>query len=97
MKYKYIVETIGIFRMVHVVEAENQTEAFDIARVSDDNWQEHLGEMRIDISEYTEEQIAHFKKKEYFWDGVAFKDEDGFVAYIHPNGQVVKNKDMKVE
>lgn len=97
MKSKYIVESISLFRMVHVVEAESQTEAIAIARVSDDNWQEHLGEMGIDISEYTEEHIAHFKKKEYFWDTVAFKDEDGFVAYIHPNGDVVKNKDVLVK
>jgi hypothetical protein len=83
--------------MVHVVESETEDEAFRIARAADDNWQEHLGEMKVDISPYTEEQIAHFKKKEYFWEGVAFKDEDGFVAYIHPNGEVVKNKDVLVK
>ena len=27
---KYIVESIGVFRMVHVVEAENKDEAFRI-------------------------------------------------------------------
>jgi hypothetical protein len=32
MKYKYIVETLGMFRMIHVVEAENQSEAFEIAK-----------------------------------------------------------------
>lgn len=94
---KYIVETIGIFRMVHVVEAESEQEAFNIASVADDNWQEHLGEMKVDITEYTEEQIAHFKRKDFFWDGVAFKDEDGFVAYNHPNGEIVKNKDTMVK
>jgi hypothetical protein len=94
---KYIVESIGVFRMVHVVESETEDRAFRIARVADDNWQEHLGEMKVDISAYTEEQIAHFKKKQYFWDGVAFKDEDGFVAYIHPNGELVKNKDVLVK
>jgi hypothetical protein len=94
---KYIVETIGIFRMVHVVESETEDEALRIACVADDNWQEHLGEMKIDISEYTEEQIAHFKKKQYFWNGVAFKDENGFVAYVHPNGEVVKNCDVRVK
>jgi len=94
---KYIVESIGVFRMVHVVEAENADEAFRIAHVADDNWQEHLGEMRMDVSEYSEEHIAHFKKKDYFWDGVAFKDEDGFVAYIHPKGEVVKDKNTIVK
>jgi hypothetical protein len=92
MKYKYIVETLGMFRMIHVVEAENQTEAFEIAKESDDNWQEHLGEMRIDISEYTEEQIAHFRKKQYFSDHVSFKDEDGVLSYLHPNGAIVRSR-----
>ena len=89
---KYIVETLGIFRMVHVVEAENKDEAYNIASVTDDNWQEHLGEMRVDICEYTEEQIAHFKKKQYFSDHVSFKDENGALSYLHPNGEVVPYK-----
>lgn len=89
---KYIVETLGIFRMVHVVEAENKDEAYNIASVTDDNWQEHLGEMRVDICEYTEEQIAHFKKKQYFSDHVSFKDENGALSYLHPNGAVVPYK-----
>ena len=94
---KFIVESIGFFRMVHVVESETEDEAFRIALSADDNWQEHLGEMKIDISEYTEEQIAHFKKKQYFWDGVAFKDENGFVGYIYPNGEVGKKSDVMVK
>lgn len=89
---KYIVETLGIFRMVHVVEAENKDEAYTIASITDDNWQEHLGEMRVDICEYTEEQIAHFRKKQYFSDHVSFKDENGALSYLHPNGQVVPYK-----
>jgi transcription elongation factor len=89
---KYIVETLGIFRMVHVVEAENKDEAFRIAQAADDNWQEHLGEMRVDICEYTEEQIAHFRKKQYFSDHVSFKDENGVLSYLHPNGEVVPYK-----
>ena len=78
--------------MVHVVEAENKDEAYNIASVTDDNWQEHLGEMRVDICEYTEEQIAHFKKKQYFSDHVSFKDENGALSYLHPNGAVVPYK-----
>lgn len=89
---KYIVETLGIFRMVHVVEAENKDEAYNIASITDDNWQEHLGEMRVDICEYTEEQIAHFRKKQYFSDHVSFKDGNGALSYLHPNGQVVPYK-----
>lgn len=84
---KYIVETIGMFRQVHVVEAANEESALEIARVADDNWQEYLGEMKLDINEYSEEQIAHFKKKDFFWDGVSFI-ENNVVKYLHKNGSV---------
>ena len=41
---KYIVETIGLHRHVHVVEAENEAQAFQIAQVADPNWEEYLGQ-----------------------------------------------------
>jgi uncharacterized protein YpmS len=85
---KYIVETIGMFRQVHVVEAENEEAAFEIAENADDNWQEFIGTTKLDINEFTEEQIAHYKKKEFYWDGVAFKGENGEIKYKHPNGSV---------
>lgn len=96
MKYKYIVETISVFRNIHVVEAENQTEAYDIACVSDDNWQEHLGEMKVDIMEYTEDRIANFKDKAFFSEHVSFKDEDGCVGYINSEGEIIQDKTFKV-
>jgi hypothetical protein len=83
---KYIVETLGIFRQMHVVEAANKEEALAIADKADDNWQEFLGQMKIDINEYSEEQIAHYKKKDYFWNGVAFHDEKGNLHYKDENG-----------
>lgn len=86
---KYIVESIGMFRQVHVVEAENEDAAMEVARNADDNWQEYLGEMKVDISEFTPERIKHFQEKEFFWEGVSFKDENGVVRYKHKNGQVV--------
>jgi hypothetical protein len=82
---KYIVETIGLFRQVHVVESENEEDALAIAKVADDNWQEYLGEVKMDINEFTEEQISLFKKKQYFWDGVSYRDENGAIEYKHPN------------
>jgi hypothetical protein len=85
---KYIVESIGMFRQVHVVEAENEEEAFKVAETADDNWQEFLGTTKIDVSEFTEEHISVFRKKEYFWEGVSFKDESGVVHYKHTNGKV---------
>jgi len=86
---KYIVESIGMFRQVHVVEAENEDTAMEIARTADDNWQQYLGEMKVDISEFTPERIKHFQEKEFFWEGISFKDESGVVRYKHKNGQVV--------
>jgi len=86
---KYIVESIGMFRQVHVVEAENEDTAMEIARTADDNWQQYLGEMKVDISEFTDERIKHFQEKEFFWEGISFKDENGVVRYKHKNGQVV--------
>jgi len=85
---KYIVETIGMFRQVHVVEAESKEEAFAVAEVADDNWQEFLGMTKLDVSEYTEEQVAHYRKKEFWWEGVSFKDENGVLKYKHPDGSV---------
>jgi hypothetical protein len=93
---KYIVETMSSFRHVHIVEAENEDEAFKIASVADDNWQEFTGQLRIDCQEYTEEHINLFRKKEYLWEGICIKDKDGYIAYIHPNGEIAESKQMKV-
>jgi hypothetical protein len=80
---KYIVETIGIHRHVHVVEADTKDEAFKIAQIADPNWEEYLGQQKVSVDEYDETRIAYFKNKEFYWDGVS-KFEDGEVAYIHP-------------
>lgn len=93
---KYIVESIGVFRMVHVVEAPDETEAFAVARAADDNWQEHLGEMKVDIQPYTEEHIKRFKEKDFFWEGTAYRAENGTVGYLHPQGHRVEPNDVPV-
>ena len=85
---KYIVESIGMFRQIHVVEAESEEEAYEIAETADDNWQEFLGTTKVDVSEFTEEHISVFRKKEFFWEGVSFKNENGDLSYRHPNGSV---------
>lgn len=85
---KYIVESVGMFRQIHVVEAKDENEAFEIAETADDNWQEFLGTTKIDVSEFTEEHISVFRKKEFFWEGVSFKDENGELKYKHPDGSV---------
>jgi hypothetical protein len=85
---KYIVESIGMFRQIHVVEAENEEEAFKVAETADDNWQKFLGTTKVDVSECTEEHLSVYRKKEFWWEGVSFKDENGEIKYRHPNGTV---------
>ena len=81
---KYIVETVSIHRHVHIVEAEDESEAMKIAEHADDNWQEYLGSIKVDVNEFTEEQIAHFRKKEFFWEGTAYRTESGGIDYTRP-------------
>lgn len=93
---KYIVEQVSLHRNVYVVEAENVEAAKKIAAVADDNWQAWLGQLDVDVNEYSEERIAYFKHKDYFWDGVSYKDENGYLAYIHPSGEHIERKEIVV-
>jgi len=43
---------------------------------------------KLDVNEFTEEQVAHYKKKDFWWEGVSFKDENGAIKYRHPDGSV---------
>lgn len=88
---KYIVETIGIHRHIHVVEAENEKQAFEIAQIADPNWEEYLGQHRVSVEEFNEDRIQYFKNKQFYWDGVSTL-EDGEVAYIHPKRTEVRNE-----
>jgi hypothetical protein len=81
---KYSVETLSVHRCVHVVEADSEEVALKIAETADDNWQEFLGVLKIDINEFTEEQIAHFRKKEYFWNGISYLGANGEIEYKRP-------------
>lgn len=81
---KYIVESISTFRSVHVVEANNEDEAFAIASEADDNWQEWLGVTKLDVSEYTENRVEHFRQKDFWWDGASYRNEDGVIEYKRP-------------
>lgn len=82
---KYIVESISTFRSVHVVEAEDEQQAFVIASEADDNWQEWLGVTKLDVSEFTESRVEHFRQKDFWWDGSAYLNEMGAIAYKHPD------------
>ncbi len=94
---KYIVEQISVHRSVYVVEAENEVEAKKVASVADDNWQSWLGQLDVDVNEYSDERIAYFKDKDYFWDGVSYKDADGYLAYIHPSGDKIERKEILIK
>jgi hypothetical protein len=94
---KYIVEQLMTYRNVYVVEADNETQAIKVAENADDNWQKFLGTTTIDINEYTEERIAYFKQKEYFWDGCSYIDSEGFLAYRYPNGDTNEPKEIFVK
>ena len=88
---KYIVETIGIHRHVHVVEAESESQAFEIAQAADPNWEEYLGQQKVSIETYNEDRIRYFKGKQFYWDGVATM-VDNEIAYIHPKTAEVRNE-----
>jgi hypothetical protein len=93
---KFIVEQISVHRNVYVVEADTEAEARKVAAVADDNWQEWLGHLDVDVNEFSDERIAYFKDKDYFWAGVSYKDADGYLAYIHPSGEKVEAKQILV-
>ena len=94
---KYIVETLSTFRMCHVVEAESEADAKLIAAEADDNFQVHLGVTHYDIEPFTEEVIAKYKAKGYFWDGVSYIGGDGYIGYKHPDGTMRERTGPKVK
>ena len=77
----FIVETLSAYRHVHVVEADNKEDALVVADKADYNWEEYLGLLKIDVNEFTEEQIKVFKEKPFFWSGVSYLDESGEATY----------------
>lgn len=94
---KYIIETIAMYRMMHVVEVEDDEDIPLIIRHADDNWQEHLGELTFDKTEYSEEKIARFREKKFFWEGTAFIGENGHIHYRFPDGSVRQSDTVKVK
>jgi hypothetical protein len=91
---KYIVEVFSNFREIHVVEAENEEIAKEIAQNSDYNMSKHLGQQVATIYEYSEEHRERFcKEDEYFWDGVKGVDAEGYLTYQRPGGEA-RRSDM---
>ena len=94
---KYIVETISTFRNVHVIEAENEDHLLQIANECDPNWDDWLGSLMHDVTEYSEEAIVKYENKKYFWDGSVFVDKDGCVCYRDREGNVRKSSSLKID
>jgi hypothetical protein len=93
---KYLVEVLSTFRNVYVVEAENEEDALLVTENCDDNWQEWLGQQKLDVRPYTEEQRNYFKNKDkYFWEGHTSLDENGHIVYHYPDGS--QRVDVKVK
>lgn len=81
---KYIVETISQFRHIHVVEAESEEQALSVANEADENWQEYLGTTKLDVQEFTEEHVKHFREKQFWYDGVCYRNAAGEIDYKRP-------------
>lgn len=94
---KYIVETLSLFKLYHVVEAENEADAMLIAENADDNYQDWLGIIKCDIEECTDIRLEKLKGKEYFFDGVSFINDEGFIAYKHADGNTRTIDSVKVK
>ena len=86
---KFLVETLNTFHEVHVIEAENEEMAKKIAENSDYNSSIWLGTTILEVNDYSEERIANWKKRDsYFFDGYACVDENGFLEYREPSGEL---------
>lgn len=94
---KFIVESLSIHRTVHVVEVEDEKDIELIITNADDNWQEWLGQMKIESVAYTEDAMKRYESKPYFWNGTSFIDENGYIAYRHPDGNTKDYKGPKVK
>ena len=91
MKKKFVVETVSTFYEVHLVEAENESEAEKIARNSDYNASKWLGQQIANISEFKEEDMPRLKQLDsYFFDGYAGND-NGYLRYYKMDGTVNGN------
>lgn len=92
MKKKFIVESLSTFYEIHVVEAESEEQAKEIAREADWNMSDWLGQTFIDVRDSTDSEIERFQQRDkYFFRGYTTMNEDGDIVYMHPNGEINKN------
>ena len=94
---KYIVESLSIFRNVHVIETDNEEDIKLLMENSDANHDQWLGSQLIDVTEYSDQAIERFASKQYFYHGSSFIDDEGYVCYRDKNGQVRRSTMDKVK
>ena len=91
--HKFIVETLVIFREVHVVEAENRENAEKIAQNSDYNMSVCLGPQILTVKPYSDAAVDDYKSEDkYFWDAVKSVNADGYLVYDSPYGSTVTDE-----
>ena len=91
---KFSVETVTTFYEVHVVLAKDEEEAQFIAENSDYNASKHLGTQTVQILPCSDDDLKRFAKVDnYFFDGVAKVDDNGYLIYLNSEGKV--NENMK--
>lgn len=92
MKKKFIVESLSTFYEIHVVEAENEDQAKQIAKETDWNMSQWLGDTFIDVRDCTESELERFHNRDkYFFKGYTTMDDKGDIYYMHPDGKINKN------
>lgn len=93
---KYIVESLSIFRNIHVVEVEHEDDIEFLMENSDANHDQWLGSKLIDVTEYSDQAIERFASKKYFYPGSSFIDSEGYVCYRDKDGFVRRSTIEKV-
>jgi hypothetical protein len=89
---RFAVETVNTFYEVHIVHAKDEDEAKLIAENSDYNASKWLGQQIANISECSDSDLKRFKKvDDYFFEGSAKIDENGYLIYIREDGKINGN------
>lgn len=80
---KYLVQSTSTFHIAHVIEAENEEQAKQIATDADDNWQKWKGLQFVGVTplDQAQDTIKALKSQgETFWSGYSYL-KDGKIEY----------------
>lgn len=87
---RFSVEYTSQFYEVSIVYAKDEEEAKEIAQHSDYNLSKWLGTNVVNVREAKDKDIERFKEMDdYFFEGSAKIDENGFLVYTDLNGKTV--------